>query len=507
MSGPYRLDGGAIDRSRRLAFRFDDRRLAGHPGDTLASALLANGVRLVGRSFKYHRPRGIFSAGSEEPSALVELRSGAGREPNTRATVAELFDGLEAVSQNHLGSLRLDLLAVNDLLAPFLSAGFYYKTFMWPKSFWERVYEPAIRASAGLGRLSGEPDPDRYDKGFLHCDLLVVGAGPAGLAAALEAGRSGARTIVADEDFVMGGRLNAETHEVDGRCGKTWAADAVRELASMEKVRLMPRTTVIGAFDHGIYGALERRTDHLAATAGKPRQVLWRLYTKRAILCAGATERPIAFGGNDRPGVMLAGAVRAYANRFAVGAGRRVGLFTNNDDGWRTAVDLIAKGVPIAAVIDVRDREPVAAVPDARVRMSGRVTATRGRHGLTGVRLATGERIALDCLAVSGGWNPNVHLTCHQGGRPVWREAIAAFVPGGRLPVGMTVAGAAAGAFTTAAALADGHRAAVSALGELGRAAAGGDPPVASDEASDVTPFWHVRDSRGPGVGSTCRTT
>ena len=497
MSGPYRLDGGAVDRSRRLAFRFDGRSLAGHPGDTLASALLANGVRLVGRSFKYHRPRGIFTAGSEEPSALVELRSGASREPNTRATVAELFDGLEAASQNYLGSLRHDLLAVNDLLAPFLSAGFYYKTFMWPKSFWERVYEPAIRASAGLGRLSGEPDPDRYDKGFLHCDLLIVGAGPAGLAAALEAGRSGARTIVADEDFVMGGRLNAETHEVDGRCGKTWAADAVRELASMEKVCLMPRTTVIGAFDHGIFGALERRTDHLATTAGKPRQVLWRLYTKRAILCAGATERPIAFGGNDRPGVMLAGAVRTYANRFAVGAGRRVGLFTNNDDGWRTAVDLSAMGVPIAAVIDVRDREPVATVPDARIRMNGRVTATWGRHGLTGIRLATGERIALDCLAVSGGWNPNVHLTCHQGGRPVWREAIAAFVPGDRLPAGMTVAGAAGGALTTATALADGHRTAVAALGELGRTAAAADPPVASDEASDITPFWHVRDSRG----------
>ena len=497
MNGPYRLAGGAIDRSRRLAFRFDGRRLTGHPGDTLASALLANGVRLVGRSFKYHRPRGIFTAGSEEPSALVELRSGACREPNTRATVAELFDGLEAASQNYLGSLRHDLLAVNDLLAPFLSAGFYYKTFMWPKSFWERVYEPAIRASAGLGRLSGEPDPDRYDKGFLHCDLLIIGAGPAGLAAALAAARSGARIIVADEDFVMGGRLNAETHEVDGRCGRTWAADAVRELASMEKVRLMPRTTVIGAFDHGIFGALERCTDHLAASDGKPRQVLWRLYTKRAILCAGATERPIAFGGNDRPGVMLAGAVRTYANRFAVGAGRRVGLFTTNDDGWRTAVDLAAKGVRVATVIDVRDREPVAAVPDAQIRMNSQVTATRGRHGLNGIVLATGERIALDCLAVSGGWNPNVHLTCHQGARPVWCEAIAAFVPGDRLPGGMTVAGAAAGAFTTAAALADGHRAAVAALDALGRPAAGGAPPTASDEAADVTPFWHVRDSRG----------
>ncbi|MEO1550042.1 MAG: 2Fe-2S iron-sulfur cluster-binding protein, partial [Pseudomonadota bacterium] len=279
----HRIDGGQIDRDTTLTFTFNGKTMAGHPGDTLASALLANGQTLVGRSFKYHRPRGIFSAGAEEPNALVQLREGAAQEPNTRATVAELFDGLVATSQNHRGSLERDFMGVNDLLSPFLSAGFYYKTFMWPKAFWEKIYEPVIRAAAGLGSLSMEDDPDRYDHGFLHCDLLVIGAGPAGLSAALAAGRAGARVILADEDFRMGGRLNMETLEVSGQAGADWAQSAVAELAAMDTVRLMTRTTVYGAFDHGIYGALERMTDHLATSDGKPRQVLWRIYSKRAI--------------------------------------------------------------------------------------------------------------------------------------------------------------------------------------------------------------------------------
>ena len=258
MSQPNRIAGGQIDRSRTLRFTFDGIPYTGHPGDTLASALLANGVRLMGRSFKYHRPRGPISVGSEEPNALVELRSGARREPNTRATVAELFDGLEATSQNRWPSLRFDALAINDRLNSFFTAGFYYKTFMWPASFWEKVYEPIIRRAAGLGSMSRLDDPDEYDKGFLHCDLLVIGAGPAGLTAALTAGRAGARVILADEDFRMGGRLNAETLEVGGQAGADWAAGAVAELAALPNVRLMPRTTVIGAFDHVIYGAVER---------------------------------------------------------------------------------------------------------------------------------------------------------------------------------------------------------------------------------------------------------
>ncbi|HCD21141.1 MAG TPA: sarcosine oxidase subunit alpha, partial [Alphaproteobacteria bacterium] len=251
MSQPNRIAGGQIDDKHALSFRWNGRNLTGYAGDTLASALLANGIRLVGRSFKYHRPRGIFSSGSEEPNALVQLREGAAQEPNTRATMVELFDGLVATSQNHRGALEWDLLAINDLISPLLSAGFYYKTFMWPKAFWEKLYEPVIRSAAGLGRLSELADPDIYDHGFLHCDLLVIGAGPAGLTAARAAARAGCRVVLADEDFRMGGRLNAETHAVADMPGAEWASATCAELASMPNVRMMPRTTIYGAFDHG----------------------------------------------------------------------------------------------------------------------------------------------------------------------------------------------------------------------------------------------------------------
>ena len=478
MTQAMRIEGGLVDRERTLAFSWNGRWMTGYQGDTLASALLANGERLVGRSFKYHRPRGIFSSGSEEPSALVQFRDGAAQEPNTRATTVELFDGLYATSQNHRGPLAFDLMAMNDLLSPFLSAGFYYKTFMWPKAFWERVYEPLIRASAGLGRLSMQPDPDAYDHGFLHCDLLVIGAGPAGLSAALAASRSGLRVILADEDFVPGGRLNAETHEVDGQAGADWAAAATAELTANGNVRLMTRTTAFGAFDHGIYGALERRTDHLADAQDGPRQVLWRIYTRRALLAAGATERSMAFGNNDRPGIMQAGAVRAYVNRFGVAPGRRVAVFTNNDDGLRTADDLSEKGIEITAVVDARQGDVV--------------VDTIGRSGIRAIRLGDGRRVDADCLAVSGGWSPNVHLTCHHRDRPVWNAEIVGFVPGGELPPGMSVAGAANGTMTLAATIGEGHGAAAEIAGDLGAGGSPGTPAKAVDESFAAAPFWHV---------------
>ncbi|WP_170544609.1 sarcosine oxidase subunit alpha family protein [Ruegeria arenilitoris] len=493
MTQTNRLDGGQIDRNTSLSFRFDGRNLTAHSGDTLASALLANDVRLIGRSFKYHRPRGLLTAGSEEPNGMVELRTGARKEPNTRATTIEMFDGLEAYSQNRWPSLKFDALAVNDMFSNFLSAGFYYKTFMWPAAFWEKLYEPIIRRAAGLGSLSMEADPDEYDKGFRHCDLLIIGAGPAGLMAALTAGRAGADVILADEDFALGGRLNSETFTVGDHSASDWATQAVAELSSMPNVCLMPRTTVIGAFDHGIYGAVERTGDHLATLPeGKPRQILWRIYTQKALLCAGATERPIAFENNDRPGIMMASALRTYANRFAVTASQRVAIFTNNDDGHRTAADLHAKGVRIAAVVDVREDAPSSY--DYEVLKGAQVTNTKGRHGLSFVEvsLPDGSTRTLDCgaLGVSGGWNPNVHLTCHQRGRPVWNEALAAFVPGGELPVGMSVAGAANGIMSTYGALQSGAEGAAKAL-DLTDALP--DLPEAEDAPIAQTPFWYVQ--------------
>ena len=496
MSQINRLKGGQIDRSQILNFNFDGKSYQGHTGDTLASALLANNVRLMGRSFKYHRPRGVLTAGSEEPNAIMELRDGARQEPNTRATTAELFDGLTAKSQNKIGSLRFDLMAINDRFSNFLTAGFYYKTFMWPAAFWEKVYEPIIRKAAGLGSISFQDDPDDYDRGFLHCDLLIIGAGPSGLAAALTAGRAGAQVILADEDYTMGGRLNSERFSLTDQSGAEWAAKTVKELAELPNVRVMARTTILGAFDHGIYGALERVSDHLALPdAGKPRQILWRIYTKRSLLCAGATERPIAFENNDRPGIMLAGAMRSYANRWAVTASQNVAIFTNNDDGHKTAADLHSAGVQVAAVIDIRQDAPQSL--DYEVIAGGHITNSRGRLGLTSVEvlLPDGSTRRLPCgaLGVSGGWNPNVHLTSHHRGRPVWNDKIAAFCPPEECPSGLTVAGAALGNFTTAGALASGVSQANAVLKGLGIKQNKIVMPQAEDGSVNMTPFWYVQ--------------
>jgi heterotetrameric sarcosine oxidase alpha subunit len=491
--------GGALDRSQQIPFTFNGQTYLGFKGDTLASALIANDVKLVGRSFKYHRPRGILTAGSEEPNALMEIGTGSQITPNVRAPMQELYRGLTAKPQNYVGSLGFDLLAVNDLLSPFFSAGFYYKTFMWPSALWEKLYEPMIRRAAGLGSLSGKADEAKYDKAFAHCDLLVIGSGPAGLMAALTAGRAGLDVILADEDFALGGRLKSETFEVDGKAGADWAAATVAELAGMDNVRLMPRTTVTGAYDGGTFGALERVSGHLAsAPASAPLETFWRIAARRAILAGGAIERPIAFPGNDRPGVMMAGAVRTYVNRFAAAPGQAVAVFTNNDDGHRTAQDLAAAGIAVAAVIDTRADAKISG--DFPVMTGAQVVGTKGRLGLTEITVRTGSgtrSVKADCLAVSGGWKPSVHLTCHMNGRPVWRDDIAAFVPkDGAIP-GMITAGAVNGDFSTHAALKAGADAAKAILKDMGKSAPRVSVPKADDAPTAITPFWHVNGAKG----------
>ena len=500
---PFRLPaGGAIDRTRALSFTFDGRAYTGHPGDTLASALLAHGVRIVARSFKYHRPRGVFSAGPEEPNALVRVDEEARAEPNTRATMIELYDRLVATSQNRWPSLGFDVWALNNLLAPLFPAGFYYKTFMAPARAWPS-YERIIRRAAGIGTHVPHPDPDRYDRRFAHCDVLVVGGGAAGIMAADAAARAGVDVMLVDERDAFGGHLRGE------RTGAEILLPYLRELGGQTNVRLLPRTTAFGVYDHGTVALAERVADHLGAAAptSLPRQRLWMVRAREIVIAAGAIERPLVFAGNDRPGVMLAAAVRTYINRFAVKPGRRAVVFTNNSDAYRTAFDAAAAAIEVAAIIDARAAPSDAAVAAARERgiavHAGRaVVATKGGRALRSVAMApidgAGGVSWIDCdlLAVSGGLTPSVHLHSHTGGKLAWDEAIAAFVPGAGA-ANIRVCGAARGVFALADCFADGARAGATAAQALGRKAPAPDLPVcAREEPWSIRPLWEVKPAR-----------
>ncbi|MEN0040325.1 MAG: sarcosine oxidase subunit alpha family protein [Pseudomonadota bacterium] len=487
--------GTLIDTSHvTINFTFDGKTYQGRKGDTLASALLANGVKLMARSFKYHRPRGVFTAGSEEPSALVTLRSGGRREPNVRSTEIEIYEGLEAISQNRFPSLAFDAMAVNQLPGKAFAAGFYYKTFMGPKApghaatkFWE-FCEGFIRRAAGLGKAPLEADPDDYARMHAFCDVLVVGSGAAGLAAARRAASAGARVILCDERATAGGSLTGIADLLGGEPGHVWASDALAELAAMDNVTILTRTTVQSMFDDGTYLAIERVADHkLRPAPGEPRQRAWQIVAKSAVIATGALERPMVFAGNDRPGVMLADAARRYAVEFGVMPGRAVTVFTNNDTGWLAARDMARAGVIVNGIIDVREdvSDAIRAAGEetrAAIHLHSAVTGTHGWNALTGVNIGsfderTGEvgpsnrRLPCDCLAVSGGWSPAFHLTSQQGGKPLWDAELQAFLPGEPSEHSNTHwhgAGAMAGQFGLRAAFRSGEEAAVKALADAG---------------------------------------
>jgi len=476
--------GGLIDRARPLRFSFNGRAYTGFAGDTLASALLANGVRRVGRSFKYHRPRGVFGLGAEEPNALVQLGRGARSDPNSKATQIELFDGLVAESQNCWPTVDFDVGSLTGLFSRLMPAGFYYKTFMWPAGSWI-AYEKFIRRIVGLGKSPLLPDPDRYEHRHAHCDVLVVGAGPAGLAAALAAGRSGARLIVADEGVRPGGMLLAGREHIGARPAVDWIAEAEAELRTMPEVKLLSRTTVFGYYDHNQLAALERVADHRPARPGEPRQRVWHIHAREVVLATGAHERPLVFGNNDLPGVMLASAASGYVNRYAVRPGRGAVVFTNNDSAYTAALDLASCGVAVQALVDLR-ADPPAALAE-RIGAAGiehlpgaAVLHARGWRTLAGVVVArldadskphgAPRRIACDLLCVSGAWNPAVHLHAQARGRPRFDPDIAAFVPGPSVQDERS-AGAARGSFSLADCLAEGGAAGAAAASAAGFAA------------------------------------
>ncbi len=527
--------GGRIDRRTALQFTFNGRQYEGFAGDTLASALLANGISLVARSWKYHRPRGIVGSGVEEPNAIVQLETGGRTVPNARATEVTLYGGLVARSVNAWPSVEFDVMAIAGRFAPLLPAGFYYKTFMWPRSLW-MSYERVIRKAAGLGAAPAEPDPDVYDKMNVHCDVLVVGGGPAGLAAALAAGSTGARVIVADEQSEFGGSLLAVRDAtsdgadstlreaiagvaIDGAAPVAWVRHTLDALRSMPDVRLLPRSTVFGYHDHNFLTIAERRTDHRAPGARRgARERIWRVRAKRVVLATGAIERPLVFANNDRPGIMLASAVSSYLNRYGVRIATRAVVFTNNDSAYRTALDLVAAGIAVAAIVDVR-RAPLGQLAE-RARKAGipvianaAVVDVEGGRQVSAVRVqalaAQGDGLAgqattlrCDLLAMSGGWSPAVHLHAQAGGKPRFAEGMGCFVPGNSVQAERSV-GACNGSFALGECLAEGAIAGAESayLAGSGDGTVPAMPKVDDVPEDPLQPFWRVPHAGPAGRG------
>ena len=491
MTRATRVKSSLINTKKELTFIFNGKKYKGFEGDTLASALLANNIKLIARSFKYHRPRGIVSAGSHEPNALVEIIQKDANEPNTKATTVELYEGLKAKSQNCWPSLKYDFMSINDKFSKFIGAGFYYKTFMWPSSFWEKIYEPLIRKAAGLGRLSKNKDNRISEKGFLHCDLLIVGSGPSGLISAYIAGLSGIRVILVEEDYIFGGSLNNEIFTISSMSAQNWVRSILKEIRKLPNVRCIKNTSVIGMFDHGVFGAIQKLKEN------KIEQIFWKIISKKALLCSGSLERLIPFQNNDLPGIMLSGSIRSYLNRWGVNKFGKVLLFTNNNDTYLTASDLISNGINLIGVVDTRDN-PKTFDPKIKVYKSSQVVNAKGKIYLKGVDVVNkeGKHIHLKCdyLGISGGWNPNIHLSCHTGVRPEWNEKICAFVPGKKnISTHLKAVGSANGKFSLNECILDAEKQVLKILSDLKVKAKKYNLPKIKDQLFEIDPFWYVQ--------------
>ena len=507
---------GRVNRSKPVSFRFNGKTYQGFEGDTLASALLANDVKLIGRSFKYHRPRGVYTSGSEEPSGLVQLEEAAYTEPNARAPMVELYDGLIANSQHCWPSVRWDLGEVNNVFSRLIPAGFYYKTFMWPASCWESVYEKAIRKSAGLGKCPEEADPDIYEHRYQHCDVLVVGMGPAGLAAALAAGRKGARVIVVDENAAPGGSLLSAREEVDGKPADQWIVDTLAELKAMVEVTVLPRTTASAYYDHNYITMLERVSNHLGTGQSGVRERFWKVRATQVVLATGAHERPPVFAENDRPGIMMASAVRTYVNQYGVLPGKRVAIFTNNNSAYAAALDAKAAGAEVT-IIDTRT-EPSGSAYEAAITTGITIYAgygivdTKGKHGVTSCSIAklSGDArtvegpvatVWCDAIGCSAGWNPSVHLWSQARGKVAWNDDTACFKPA-FCEQKVVAAGSGNGTFDLASCLSEGADAGSGAAQRAGFGDGSFDAPdAASEEAFDLRPIYYVPSTKPVGEG------